>query len=336
MEALPDIEVLSPTTLAGVLEARRAHPQASLLGGGTDLVVNIRRGIVEPPVLIEMNGVAELHAIQADANALEIGASATLTEISRHPGVIAHYSVVAEAAASIAGPTHRNMGTLGGNLCLDTRCIFYNQSHWWRSANNHCLKTVGDMCHVAPKSRGVCFATFSGDLAPALMVLGADVEIASASGSRRTLPLRDLYIGDARHDGSGRGDGKRYLALAPGELVVAVRAKGTPSLRSAYDKIRIRRSIEYPVAGVAVALRRESDALANLRVAITGTNPRPVLLEGTQDLCGGPLDDRVLKGLDALVRDQIMSMKTTFTPGHYRRRMAGVLARRLVQRLFDL
>ena len=336
MEALPDIEVLSPTTLAGVLEARRAHPQASLLGGGTDLVVNIRRGIVEPPVLIEMNGVAELRAIRANAEGLEIGASATLTDISQHPGVIAHYPVVAEAAASIAGPTHRNMGTLGGNLCLDTRCIFYNQSHWWRSANNHCLKTVGDICHVAPKSRGVCFATFSGDLAPALMVLGAEVEIASANGSPRTLPLRDLYIGDARHDGSGRGDGKHYLALGPSELVIAVRAKGMFGLRSAYDKIRIRRSIEYPVAGVAVAQRRESDVLADLRIAITGTNPRPVLLDSTQDLCGGPLDDRVLKGLDALVRDQIMSMKTTFTPGHYRRRMAGVLARRLVQRLFDL
>jgi 4-hydroxybenzoyl-CoA reductase subunit beta len=113
-----------------------------------------------------------------------------------------------------------------------------------------------------------------------------------------------------------------------------VRATAVPGLRSAYDKVRIRRSIEYPVAGVAVALRREGENLADLRVAITGTNPRPVLLEGTRDLCGGPLDGRVLHGLDALVRDQIMSMKTTFTPGHYRRRVAGVLARRLLQRLW--
>ena len=333
MEALPEFELLSPATLAEVLAARKAHPGARLLGGGTDLVVNIRRGIEAPPVLIETRQVAELRAIRADAGGLEIGASATLAEISHHPGVIAHFPVVAEAAASIAGPTHRGMGTLGGNLCLDTRCIFYNQSHWWRAANNHCLKTTGEMCHVAPKSRGVCFATFSGDLAPALMVLDAEVDLARPEG-RRTLPLRDLYIGDARHDGSGRGDGKSYLALIPGELVVDVRAKATPGLRSAYDKIRIRRSIEYPVAGVAVALKRDGDTLADLRVAITGTNPRPVLLDGTRGLCGGPLDDRVLQGLDALVRDQIMSMKTTFTPGHYRRRMAGVLARRLVQRLW--
>ena len=114
-----------------------------------------------------------------------------------------------------------------------------------------------------------------------------------------------------------------------------VRARNAPGLRSAYDKIRIRRSIEYPVAGVAVALRREGDTLADLRVAITGTNPRPVLLEGTRRSAAARLDDRVLEGLDDLVRDQVMSMKTTFTPGHYRRRVAGVLARRLVRRLFD-
>ena len=113
-----------------------------------------------------------------------------------------------------------------------------------------------------------------------------------------------------------------------------MRAKNTAGLRSAYDKIRIRRSIEYPVTGVAVALRRDGDKLTDLRVAFTGTNPRPVRLAGTAALCGGALDDRVLAGLDALVRDQIMAMKTTFTPGHYRRRVAGVLARRLLQRLF--
>jgi 4-hydroxybenzoyl-CoA reductase subunit beta len=333
MEALPELHVISPTTLAGVLEARKAHPEAQLLGGGTDLVVNIRRGIVAPPVLIEMNRVAELRGIHADASRLEIGASVRLAEVAEHPGVRAHYPVVAQAAASIAGPTQRNMGTVGGNLCLDTRCIFYNQSQWWRSANDHCLKTVGDDCHVAPKSRGVCFATYSGDLAPALMTLGAEVDIVHPKG-RRTMPLENLYIGHARHDGAGDGDGKRYLALEPGEFVAGVRAKGVPGLRSAYDKIRVRRSIEYPVASVAVALRRDGDTLADLRVVITGTNPRPVLLDGTRDLCGGPLDARAFKGLDHLVRDQIMSMKTTFTPGHYRRRVAGVLGRRLVQRLF--
>src|SRR5262249_48334696 len=153
-----------------------------------------------------------------------------------------------------------------------------------RSANHHCLKTIGDICHVAPKSHGVCFATFSGDLAPALMTLGAEVDLAGPGG-RRTLPLNEFYIGYARHD-AATGHGQNYLARKPGEFVTTVRANNTPSLRSAYDKIRIRRSIEYPVAGVAVALRRHGDTLADLRVAFTGTNPRPVLLEGTKDLCG--------------------------------------------------
>ena len=332
MDALPEFRLLRPTSLAEAVKARATHPGSQLIGGGTDLLVNIRRGIVAPPTLVDMTGVTELTEISTDEQRLEIGAAATLCAVAEHPGVIEHYPVVGEAARGVAGPTQRNMGTVGGNLCLDTRCIFYNQSTWWRAANNHCLKTTGDICHVAPKSHGVCFATFSGDLAPALLVLGAEIELAGPGG-RRTLPLADFYIGHARHD-TASGDGKNYLALGPREIVVAVRAKHTPGLRSGYDKIRIRRSIEYPVAGVAAALTRDRATLTDLRVAFTGTNPRPVLLEGTAALCGGPLDERVLTGLDALVRDQIMAMKTTFTPGHYRRRVAGVLARRLVIKLW--
>jgi 4-hydroxybenzoyl-CoA reductase subunit beta len=257
MDALPHFALVRPNTLDEAVAARAAHPGASLLGGGTDLIVNIRRGIVAPPILIDMNDVAELRSISVDAQKLEIGASVTVAELAAHPAVIEHYPVVAQAAHVIAGPTHRNMGTVAGNLCLDTRCIYYNQSEWWRGAVNHCLKTTGDICHVAPKSHGVCFATFSGDLAPALLTLDAEIDIAGPAG-RRTIPLADLYIGHARHD-SVTGDGKNYLSLRTGEIVTAVRARNTPALRSAYDKIRIRRSIEYPVCGVAVALRRGGD-----------------------------------------------------------------------------
>ena len=337
MDALPEFELLRPTTVDEVLKARAAHPDSRLLGGGTDLVIKIRRGIVAPSVLIYMNHLGELRTIKADERTIELGASVKLAEVAEHPQIIKRYPVVAEAAGFIAGPTHRNMGTVGGNICLDTRCIYYNQSEWWRSANNHCLKTTGTICHVAPKSRGVCFATFSGDLAPAFLTLGAEVDLAGPAG-KRTVPLNSIYIGYARQDQpvtETLGDGKYYLSLRKGEFVTAVRAKNVPDLRSGYDKIRIRRSIEYPVAGVAVALRREKENLVDLRVAFTGTNPRPVLLEGTPALCGGPLDERVFKGLDDLVRDQVMAMKTTFTPGHYRRRVAGVLARRLVTRLFE-
>jgi 4-hydroxybenzoyl-CoA reductase subunit beta len=337
VDALPQFDLMRPSTIEELVRARAEHSGSSVLGGGTDLLVNIRRGIVAPPVLIDLNGIAELRVIKAEATALHLGAAATLAEVAADPGVGAHYPAVAEAAAHIAGPTHRNMGTVGGNLALDTRCIYYNQSEWWREANAHCLKTTGTICHVAPKSRGVCFATFSGDLAPALLILDAELDIAGPSGAR-TIPLAALYIGYARQDEPVtpmRGDGKYFLSLRPSETITAVRAKNIPGLRSAYDKIRIRRSIEFPVTGVAVAVKRERDRLTDLRVAFTGTNPRPVRLAGTAALCGGALDQRVFAGLDALVRDQIMAMKTTFTPGHYRRRVAGVLARRLVRRLFE-
>src|SRR5690242_8926106 len=234
MDALPPFDVVRPRSLDEVIAARAAHADSRLLGGGTDLVVNIRRGIVAPPVLIDVNDVPELRSIKADAHALEIGAAVTLAELAAHPDVMRHFSAVAQAAGHIAGPTHRNMGTVGGNLCLDTRCIFYNQSEWWRDANAHCLKTTGTICHVAPKSRGVCFATFSGHLAPALLTLGAEVDTARPDG-RRTIPLDRLYIGFARQDvpvSETQGDGKFYLSLRPGEIVTCVRAKNTPGLRS--------------------------------------------------------------------------------------------------------
>ena len=199
MDALPQFELVRPTTLDELVKARAAHPDSHILGGGTDLLVNIRRGIVAPRVLVDINSVTELRGIKADASALEIGAATTLVEVATHPDVVKHYPVVAQAAGQIAGPTHRYMGTVGGNLCLDTRCIFYNQSEWWREANHHCLKTIGKICHVAPKSRGVCFATFSGDLAPALLALDASIDVAGPAG-RRSMPLVDLYIGYARQD----------------------------------------------------------------------------------------------------------------------------------------
>ena len=199
MDALPQWRLLRPTSLAEVVKARAEHPGAQLIGGGTDLLVNIRRGIVAPPVLIDINNVGEMRTLKADAQGIEVGAAVTLAELAAHPEVTMHYPVLAQAAGCIAGPTHRNMGTVGGNLALDTRCLYYNQSEWWRSANNHCLKTTGDICYVALKSRGICFATFSGDLAPALMTLGAEVDLVGPAGAR-SIALPRLYIGYARQD----------------------------------------------------------------------------------------------------------------------------------------
>lgn len=335
--SLAEFRIAQPNTVKEAVAACLKHPGSRYVAGGTDLIVNMRRGISGPDLLVDLSGIDELSEIKTDGRGVTIGAGVTIAALARDKAIASRYRALAQAAAAIAGPGHRVMATVGGNLCLDTRCIFYNQSEWWRDANSHCLKTTGTVCHVAPKSRGVCFATFSGDLAPALLALGAEVDIAGPAG-KRSIPLDKLYIGFARQDvpvTETQGDGKYFLSLRSGEIVTAVRVRNTPGLRSAYDKIRIRKSIEYPVAGVAVALRRADDMLADLRVAFTGTNPRPMLLEGTAELCGGKFGERVFKGLDALVRDQIMPMKTTFTPGHYRRRVAGVLARRLLTRLFE-
>jgi 4-hydroxybenzoyl-CoA reductase subunit beta len=333
MDALPEFDVIRPTSVAEVVAARKAHPDSRMIGGGTDLLVNIRRGIEAPPVLIDTGGLDELKTIEADANGLTVGASVRLYELATHPGVREHYPAIAEAAGSIAGPSHRNMGTVGGNVALDTRCIFYNQSEWWRETNNHCLKTeLGEMCHVAPKSKGVCFATYSGDLAPAFLLFGGAVDLAGPAGER-TVAMTDFYIGYSRQDGS-TGDGIHYMAIEPGEIVVRVRATGAPGLAAAYDKVRIRRSIEYPVAGCAAAVARKGDDIADLRIAFTGTNPRPVLLQGTEALVGKPWDADAEQVVDDLCKDQLMSMKTTFTPGHYRRRVATQMSKRLVGRLF--
>lgn len=324
MNVLPEWELLAPESVDEVRAARAHHPGSRFLGGGTDLIVNLRRGIGDPPAtLIDLNRVADLKGIEVDAARIRIGAGVTLAELAADARVRTGFPGLSAAAGSVAGPTHRHMGTVGGNLCLDTRCLYYNQSEWWRAANRYCLKYGGEVCHVAPKSR-VCYATFSGDLAPALVILDAEVEIAGPEGFR-TLRLESLYT----------GDGERYLALEPDEFVAAVRARRPRGLRTGYDKMRIRRSIEYPLAGVAAGVAREGDRLTDLRLAFTGTNPRPLRLEGAGELCGGALDDGMMERLSGLVRRQVMAMRTTFTSGHYRRYAAGVLARRLVRRLFD-
>ena len=232
MNVLPEWELLTPSSVDEVRALRAHHPGSRFLGGGTDLVVNLRRGIGDPPAtLIDINRVADMKGITVDGPRIRIGAGVTIRELADDPRVRAGFPGLAAAAASIAGPTHRNMGTVGGNLCLDTRCIYYNQSEWWRAANRYCLKYGGDICHVAPKSR-VCYATFSGDLAPALAILdGAEVEIAGAEGTR-ALPLNSLYT----------GDGERYLALEPDEA--RRRGAGLPAGRPSY---RLRQGAGAPV-----------------------------------------------------------------------------------------
>src|ERR1039458_1538586 len=220
-------------------------------------------------LLVDLSGIDELTEIKSDGRGVTIGAGVTIATLARNTAIASQYRALAPAAEAIAGPGHRVMATVGGNLCLDTRCIYYNQSEWWRSANAYCLKNRGDVCHVAPQGQR-CHAAFSGDLAPALLVLGAEIDIACVKGQRR-ISLSELYF----------EDGNAHLALAAGELIVAVHLPAAPP-PSAYEKVRVRGAIDFPLAGVAVALAASGTNVGSLRIALTGTNSRPFLLAGTE------------------------------------------------------
>jgi 4-hydroxybenzoyl-CoA reductase subunit beta len=249
-----------------------------------------------------------------------LGAAVTLAELIDHGPLARAYPALVAAARSIAAPAHREAATLGGNLCLDTRCLFYNQSAWWRGANGFCLKYGGDTCHVAPTGTR-CHAAYSGDLAAILMVYGALVEIAGSAGLR-VLPLGELYA----------DDGAAHLRLARDECVMSVRLPPDPP-RARYEKARPRRAIDFPLAGVAVGLRVANAVVSDLRVALTGTNSRPLLLEGCEAFLGAPLDEAALDRLGKLVQRQVSPMRTTLLSSNYRRRVAVALTRRLALEL---
>jgi 4-hydroxybenzoyl-CoA reductase subunit beta len=191
MDRMPEFDLKRPVSIAEVATLLAATPDARLLAGGTDLVPNLRRGIERPAVVVDLGAVPGLAGIAATDAGLALGAGTTLATLAADPRIGGAYRAIAEAARTVAGPSHRQAATLGGNLCLDTRCVFYNQSEWWRSANHYCLKRGGDTCHVAPQGKR-CHAAFSGDLAPALLALRAEVELLSCRGERR-LPLAELY-----------------------------------------------------------------------------------------------------------------------------------------------
>jgi 4-hydroxybenzoyl-CoA reductase subunit beta len=313
-------DLAQPRSLEEAVALRQAREKSAFLGGGTDILVNMRHGIGSPDLLIDLSHIAELSALEVSEDGGRIGAMATVAALARHAVIGRRYRAVREAAEAIAGPGHRAMATVGGNLCLDTRCIYYNQSEWWRRANAYCLKLGGDTCHVAPQGQR-CHAAFAGDLAPALLVLGAEVDIAGPRGRRR-MPLGELYA----------EDGRAHLTLAPGELVVAIHLPAQ-TLLSSYAKARVRGAIDFPLAGVAVALGMAADRVETLRVGLTGTNSRPLLVSGTEAFCGRPLDEKLLTGIDRLVQRQVQPMRTTLVSAHYRRLAAAALARRLVAAL---
>lgn len=322
MEYMPAFAVRRPDTVEDAVAAFAQAENARYLAGGTDMVVNIRRGIEVPATLVDLTGIASLREIVEDADGLAIGAAVSLHDLGHDARVARDFPAVAQAARAVAGPTHQRYGTVGGNLCLDTRCLFYNQSEWWRHSNDYCLKHRGEVCHVAPGGKQ-CFAAFSGDLAPAALVHGAEVTLASADGARR-IPLAELY----------RNDGLDHLTLKPGELLTTLHLpKATAGRASAYEKARVRGSIDFPLAGAAVSLVVENGALTDLAIALTACSPLPFLVAGTDRFCGRKLDDALLDALREAVRKQAKPMRTTTVQPWYRRRVVGAIARRLVARL---
>ena len=322
MQLLPEFEVRYPATLAEAARLLADKNDALVLAGGTGLIANLRLGLGSPSVLVSLERVQELGDILQSKDSLRLGAGVTLARLVNEPAVRERFPALAEAAATIAGPTHRSSATLGGNLCLDTRCAFYNQNETWRRSNGYCLKYGGEICHVAPQGKR-CHAAYSGDLAPVLLVLGAEIEIATASGTRRA-PLENLY----------RDDGAKHLTLEHGEFISAVRIPfAPPGTRVGYRKARVRGAIDFPLAGVAVSLEMDKGRVRALKVSITGTNPYPIRLSGASELEGEPGDPGLADKLSKLVQKQVHPQRTTVTASNYRRQVAAALAVRLVREL---
>jgi 4-hydroxybenzoyl-CoA reductase subunit beta len=276
-----------------------------------------------PRVMVDIKPLRALAGIEfSPREGLRIGALTTLSSIFDSPVVREHFSVLAEAVSSIAGPLQRNMGTLGGNLCLETRCLWYNQSYFWRKALGGCLKKDGHVCHVAPGGKR-CWAVWSGDSAPALLALDAEVEITGRHGARR-LPLREFY----------RNDGMDRIALGRDELLTAVCVPPhAADRRGVYRKLRIRNSIDYPLAGVAVALEVDREGVCReARVALTAVNPAPLLAkQASQCLVGRKYSPELVEeAAHAAVRTGKPLTTSASTPV-YRREMLRVFTRRALE-----
>jgi len=321
-EALPDFKLLQPANVKQAVTDLQNNPSARLYAGGTDLMVNMRRCLVEAQTLVDISTIPDLNRLEFNQASLFIGAAVTLRKVIDNPQIAKSYPAVHQACLSIAGPGHREVATVGGNLCLDTRCIYYNQSHWWRKANDFCLKYKGDVCHVAPTKKQ-CRAAYSGDLAPALMVHGARLEIAGPDGHRH-INLHALY----------NEDGADHLELAPAEMIVGVYLPPARAV-SDYKKVRIRGAIDFPLAGVAISCRKSAARGYDFTIAITGTNSCPVLMELPNQLTDNDEVDGFFAALAKQVQKQVSPLRTTTTAAHYRRLAISARTEKLARQLWQ-
>ena len=304
------------TTLAG-----RFAGKFDYLAGGTDLLPNYKMHLNQKPHLIALQDVPELtgHSLR------RFGAMERLSDVEADPEVARAYPALREAVREIATPLVRASGTVGGNLLLETRCFFFNQSYFWRQSLGFCLKAEGDRCHVVPQKEK-CYATFSGDLAPALMVLGAEAEIAGPAGRRR-IPVGALY--------DGGGDGIRRTTIAPGELLVAVHLpEAADGLRSTYRKLRVRPSFDFPELGVAASARFDGVRVTDVHLAVGGLETYPRAFDAeARVLVGHPITEVTAHAVAEKVRAGVRPVHNTSLAPDYRKRMAGVYVRRALMGL---
>ena len=320
--SLPDFKLLRPRTVEAAIDhLARFGANVRVLAGGTDLIPSMRQKLFEPEYVLDLRRIADMRGIKPQPDgAVEIGALTTLRAIETSPYLRQYYPVLTEAAATVASPVLRNMGTLGGNICLDTRCLWYNQSLTWRKGCGFCIKKDGDLCHVAPGGTK-CWAVFSGDTPPALLCLNAEIEISGPTGIRR-VALHDFY--------TGLGDD--YRKLQPGELVTRVfLPEASANYRGIYRKLRVRGSIDYPLAGVAVVMKNSNGHVSDARVGITAVNPAPMLVKGaTELLTDKVIDDALAEAVGDLAARTAKPLTTSALTPEYRREMIRVFTKRAV------
>ena len=327
MMRLPPFRYLAPVSVTDAVKLMADHgPEAMLVAGGTDLYPNMKRGQFEPSVLVGLRGVRDLAGVRTSASGgLAIGAGTTLTAVSRHAQVRDRYDALATAAGVVSTPQLRNMGTLGGNVCVDTRCNYYNQSYQWRKAVNFCMKKDGEICLVAPGSSR-CWAVSSSDTAPVLWSLGASVRLAGPGGER-TIPISALY----------RDDGIQYLAKQPGDIVTEIVLPPADGLRSVYLKLRRRGSFDFPVLGVAAAVRMDGETVREACIVLGAVASLPREAGAASALLVGQrlTPELIERAAEAAYRPAKPLDNTDF--GHpYRKKMTRVFVARALRRLAGL
>jgi 4-hydroxybenzoyl-CoA reductase subunit beta len=318
---LPAVEVLRPSTVAEAVQALKAHPGSRVLAGGTDIVPNLKYGMYDTQHLVALRGLSkELRFVRLDGD-LHLGALCTIDELARNAEVKRLVPALADACAQIAGPQLRRMGTLGGNLCLDTRCVYINQSYFWRNALGFCLKKDGTVCHVVAGGQR-CVAAASNDTAPVLLALGANATIVSPRG-RRELPLREFYFADGVHN----------TVLQPDELLTEIRVPQEAfAKRQAFAKLRTRAAIDFPSLNMAVALDLDKAAVKSVALAVGALAARPALIKGLDDLKGSPADARFAEELARRAHRQCKPLTNIGVDPDWRREVLPVLVRRMVLR----